>query len=343
MTAALEIIQPGMMTTVQDFGRFGQQARGMSVSGAMDKNSMQLANSLVGNDVKTGVLEIRMLGPSFKVLADSICIALVGTASQIEVTSPEKKFIPSGRSVVLTHGDECRIGSVSDTASCYLAVEGGFDLPMIYGSQSTYTPGGFGGFEGRSLATGDLLPLNQNEVAGFRHRILSRSSQPDMSPVIRVVLGPQHDHFTAAGIETFLNSPYTISSETNRMGMRLDGTQIDHRDGFNIASDGIVRGAIQVPGHGLPIILLADCQTTGGYPKIATVISADLPKLGRMLPGTEIRFEKVSVADAERIARQNHADLMAQISSIREVKGNSQDLDHLLMSENLISGMISGD
>lgn len=347
MTSGLEVISPGMMTTVQDLGRFGYQARGVSVSGAMDRDGLQLANSLVGNPPATGALEIRLLGPGFKVLAESVSIALYGTSAPIEVISPEKQVIPAGRNIILSRGDIFRIGAVGDTAACYLAVEGGFNLPEVYGSQSTYLPAQLGGFEGRALKEGDVLPLNLNHVTAHRYRALpngpAHQARTEDDNVIRVIAGPQADYFTDAALAMLCQDSYTVSAETNRMGMRLEGAQLAHQSGFNIASDGIVRGAIQVPGNGLPIILLADCQTTGGYPKIATVISADLPKLGRMMPGAEFRFQYVSVTEAEDLARQHQDHLHARMASIRSFSGDDQELASLLMSENLISGVTAGD
>ena len=201
---------------------------------------------------------------------------------------------------------------------------------------------GFGGFHGRILEKGDCLPLRKAAAESVSQRILRRPPEPDSSPVIRVIAGPQDDYFSAAGIETFFGTGYTVSQAVNRMGMRLEGAAVAHEKGFNIASDGIVRGAIQVPGNGLPIILMADCQTTGGYPKIATVISTDMPKLGRMMPGADIRFEAVSVEKAEAVARDHHERKAALIGAIETFSGSVQQLEHLLMTQNLISGVTAG-
>ena len=226
--------------------------------------------------------------------------------------------------------------------SAILPFHGGFDLPPIYGSLSTCMSAGFGGFHGRILEKGDCLPLRKAAAESVSQRILRRPPEPDSSPVIRVIAGPQDDYFSAAGIETFFGTGYTVSQAVNRMGMRLEGAAVAHEKGFNIASDGIVRGAIQVPGNGLPIILMADCQTTGGYPKIATVISTDMPKLGRMMPGADIRFEAVSVEEAEAVARDHHERKAALVDSIETFSGSVQQLEHLLMTQNLISGVTAG-
>ena len=342
MSTGLEVITPGLMTSVQDRGRFGFQALGISVSGALDLDGFDLANALAGNEAGTGALEIRMLGPTLEVTAESVTLALAGTGAGIEVMSPEREMISACRSVTFQKGQVFRIGAIGDSAVCYLAVHGGFDLPPIYGSQSTCMSAGFGGFHGRILEKGDCLPLRKAAAESVSQRILRRPPEPDSSPVIRVIAGPQDDYFSAAGIETFFGRGYTVSQAVNRMGMRLEGAAVAHEKGFNIASDGIVRGAIQVPGNGLPIILMADCQTTGGYPKIATVISTDMPKLGRMMPGADIRFEAVSVEEAEAVARDRHERRAALIDSIETFSGSVQQLEHLLMTQNLISGVTAG-
>ena len=342
MSTGLEVITPGLMTSVQDRGRFGFQALGISVSGALDPDGFDLANALAGNEAGTGALEIRMLGPTLEVTAESVTVALAGTGAGIEVMSPERGMISACRSVTFRKGQVFRIGAIGDSAVCYLAVHGGFDLPDVYGSQSTCMSAGFGGFHGRILEKGDCLPLRKAAAESVSQRILRRPPEPDSSPVIRVIAGPQDDYFSAAGIETFFGTGYTVSQAVNRMGMRLEGAAVAHEKGFNIASDGIVRGAIQVPGNGLPIILMADCQTTGGYPKIATVISTDMPKLGRMMPGADIRFEAVSVEEAEAVARDHHERKAALVDSIETFSGSVQQLEHLLMTQNLISGVTAG-
>ena len=342
MSTGLEVITPGLMTSVQDRGRFGFQALGISVSGALDPDGFDLANALAGNEAGRGALEIRMLGPTLEVTAESVTVALAGTGAGIEVMSPEREMISACRSVTFRKGQVFRIGAIGDSAVCYLAVHGGFDLPDVYGSQSTCMSAGFGGFHGRILEKGDCLPLRKAAAESVSQRILRRPPEPDSSPVIRVIAGPQDDYFSAAGIETFFGTGYTVSQAVNRMGMRLEGAAVAHEKGFNIASDGIVRGAIQVPGNGLPIILMADCQTTGGYPKIATVISTDMPKLGRMMPGADIRFEAVSVEEAEAVARDHHERKAALVDSIETFSGSVQQLEHLLMTQNLISGVTAG-
>ncbi len=189
-------------------------------------------------------------------------------------------------------------------------VEGGFDITPVLGSLSTYTRGGIGGIEGRALKAGDAIPLRLPAAPEREEQMLPSL---DLAPPkrFRVILGPQDDYFTEAGIATLLGATYTVTPATDRMGMRLDGPKLEHAKGYNIVSDGIAPGSIQVPGNGLPIVLLADRQTTGGYPKIATVISADLPALGRLVPGSKMAFEAVDIEAAEAAARLLAAELAA--------------------------------
>jgi biotin-dependent carboxylase-like uncharacterized protein len=208
------------------------------------------------------------------------------------------------------------------------------------GSQSTLTRGGIGGFEGRALQAGDILPLRQ-AAAPEREEVMLPPLDLRPPARVRVVLGPQDDHFTQAGLATLLGSPYTISRASDRMGMRLEGPTLEHSaKGYNIVSDGIAPGSIQVPGNGLPIVLLADRQTTGGYPKVATVVSADLPALGRMTPGARIAFAAIDIEAAEAAARalaREIADLPSRMVAI--ARRHAIDVDKLL-AENLISGAV---
>jgi len=210
--------------------------------------------------------------------------------------------------VVLQPGDVIEIGQVVNGARSYLAVSGGFDVPLVMGSRSTYLRAHLGGLNGRALLKGDLLITGD-----FDESILERSGLRvpehlvpayEPNPVIRVILGPQDDHFTERGLETFLTSEYTVTSECDRMGCRLNGPKIEHRLQPDIVSDGVIPGSIQVPGHGMPIVMLADAQTTGGYPKIATVITADLWKLGQLIPGNKVRFRAISRDEAISILKE---------------------------------------
>ncbi len=202
--------------------------------------------------------------------------------------------------------------------------------------------GGIGGFSGRMLRAGDEVPLALDAAGGHPELALRNPPAPDRDQPVRIVLGPQQDYFTAAAIDLLLSADYVVSKSADRMGMRLDGPTLAHRDGYNIVSDGIATGAIQVPGSGQPIVLLADHQTTGGYPKIATVISADLPVIGQRRPGDKIRFAAVSVAEAEQARRDQEAALAALIAGMSPAPvARGLNLDSLYQL-NLISGVVSG-
>jgi biotin-dependent carboxylase-like uncharacterized protein len=343
MTAALRVLSPGLMTTVQDLGRLGYQHLGVPVSGALDPIGLRAANLLVGNAPGTAALEIAYQGPALAVEADSIRIALAGGRAPAEVVSQDgdggSERLPLLESARLRRGQVVRIGALAGSAVLYLAVEGGFDIAPVLGSRSTYTRAAIGGIEGRALKAGDAIPLKLAAAPEREERLLPSL---DLAPPkrFRVILGPQDDYFTEAGIAALLNSTYTVTPASDRMGMRLAGTVIAHAKGYNIVSDGIAPGSIQVPGNGLPIVLLADRQTTGGYPKIATVISADMPALGRLVPGSKVAFEAVDIEAAEAAARQLAADLAAMPDRIVPARRGSVVDAVKLMGENLVSGMV---
>jgi biotin-dependent carboxylase-like uncharacterized protein len=344
MKPALHVVAPGLMTTLQDMGRRGYQHLGIPVSGALDPVALSAANALAGNPPQAGALEIAYHGPTLVVEAESARFAFAGGAAAIEALPGEGAARPTRirpfQSVSLRRGEVLRVGGLSGSVVGYLAVEGGFDVAPVLGSQSTYARARLGGFDGRPLRAGDLLPLHQAQA---KARAESMLPALDLAPPerIRVVLGPQDDHFTKRGRRTFLESTYTVSPASDRMGMRLDGAVLEHSVGFNIVSDGIAPGSIQVPGNGLPIVLLADRQTTGGYPKIATVIAADLPALGRLAPGAKVAFAVVSVADAEA-AHRRHAASLAQLPRQIVAARQQPALDETaLLGANLVSGVIS--
>jgi len=335
----LRVMQPGLHTTVQDLGRVGAQHLGIPVSGALDPLALRAANVVVGNPQAMAGLEIAVLGPTFEVTASCMRIAVAGQGSHltIETAAGAHRAIPALQSTRLVEGDRFRVIAASRSAVSYLAIEGGLALPPVLGSLSTYARGGFGGFEGRALAAGDCLPLALSEI-GTRTELCLPDF--DLSPAteVRVVLGPQADYFTPAAIEVFLAAPYTVTQDADRMGLRLEGSRLDHAKGYNIVSDGTAPGSIQVPGNGQPIVLLADRQTTGGYPKIATVISADLPALGRVLPLMTVQFRRVSVAEAHSTRRTLETAMASLVDRLVEACSDGPDLDRLY-DANLISGV----
>ncbi len=319
MMPALEVIIPGLHTTIQDAGRSGFQDVGVPASGPLDRISFRYANALAGNPPGTPAFEILLQGPTLKVLADSVRIAVVGGNAGIEVCSANARAVPSGRSATLSRGEVFRIGPFGESVCAYLAVEGGPDVPRVLGSASTYARGAIGGFEGRRLAKGDLVRLNLAGAEARGESALPHPLELALDQTIRVVLGPQADYFTDDAVKTFLSAVYTVSPQADRMGYRLAGPPLTHAQGYNIVSDGIVSGSVQVPGSGLPIVLMVDNQTTGGYPKIATVISADIPVVGRRKPGRPIRFVAVDVRDAGLLRREQEAGIRLVVENLLAV------------------------
>jgi biotin-dependent carboxylase-like uncharacterized protein len=345
MKAGLEVLAPGLHTTVQDLGRNGFQAIGVPVSGALDGVALRLANRLVGNPPGTAALEILLSGPTLRVAADTVRVALAGADARLVIdgasAGAKPASLPAWQSLRLARGDVVSVAIGRRSACCCLAVEGGIAVPSVLGSASTYARAGIGGFAGRPLRRGDLVPLARADAAERTELHLPEPPPAAEDGPIRVVLGPQQDYFTDAAVASLLGSEYRISNSADRMGMRLDGPPLPHRGGWDIVSDAIATGAIQVPGSGQPILLLADHQTTGGYPKIATVVSADLPVVGRRRPGDALRFAAVSVEAAEALARDAERRLAAFLAGIEPVPdGGRIDLANLYAG-NLISGVVS--
>ena len=339
MSPALRVLEPGLFTAVQDLGRTGYQRLGIPVSGALDPVALRVANVVVGNPQDTAGLKIALIGPMLEVLADSVRVALCGGGSvlTIENGDGEPRRVKALESVTLVRGARFRIATIEGTAVAYLAVAGGFDLPPFMGSLSTYVRGGFGGLDGRALRKNDTLPLAR-AAAPDRGDLQLEGMELSPARIVRVMPGPQDDWFTPDAMATFLSCDYVVTRDADRMGLRLDGPRLTHAKGANIVSDAIAPGAIQVPGNGLPIVLLADRQATGGYPKIATVISADLPALGRVSPGARLRFEAVTLEDAEAARLHLEARLSGLIRNLGPIRANGPDLARLL-SHNLISGV----
>lgn len=343
MSAALRVLAPGLLTTVQDLGRPGYQRLGVPVSGALDPVSLRAANILVGNPADVGAIEVAYLGPTLVVEAEEALLSFVGAQATIDILPDETasvgRRVDVMRTVLARHGEVVRIGSLSGAAVLYVAVEGGFDIQPVLGSVSTSIRGRLGGLHGRAIVAGDRLPLARNTA---NRRGDCRLEGLDLRPPkrFRVIAGPQSDYFSEETFARFLASDYTIQAGSDRMGMRLDGERLDHLQGFNITSDAIAAGSIQVPGNGQPIVLLADRQTTGGYPKIATVISADLPALGRLPIGAKLSFEQVTAEAAEAARRKLFADIGRLEQMIVPITGHIVDLTAKLHGCNLTSGVV---
>lgn len=294
----LTILSPGPLTTVQDSGRFGALGKGFSPGGAMDMDAMTVANLLVGNAPGVGVLEMTMLGITARFDCETV-IALTGADMSTRLNDEP---IARYASIAVHPGDILSMKAAKNGVRAYLSVAGGFDLPLVMGSVSTNLKCALGGFQGRKLKTGDELPLNQSGAPFLPRQVPPPEDYPDCIS-LRVLLGPQDDAFTQKGIDTFLGCEYTVTDKADRMGIRLSGEIIESKNGVDILSDGIAAGSVQIPASGTPIIMMADRQTTGGYAKIATVISADLSRAAQARPGTRIRFVRVTEAEAIRLRR----------------------------------------
>src|SRR5712672_2192363 len=343
MSAALRILAPGLLTTVQDLGRPGYQSLGIPVSGALDPIGLRAANALVGNHQDAVALEVAYVGPTLAVEADDVRLSFVGAQAAIDIlpdaaaTTGER--IAAMRSIRVRRGEVIRIGSLLGGAVLYVAVEGGFDIPPVLGSVSTYLRGGFGGWQGRALVAGDRLPLRRS-AASARDECRIEGLDLRAPARVRAIAGPQKDYFSENEVASFFAGHYTVCAGSDRMGMRLQGRRVDHARGYNITSDGIAAGSVQVPGNGQPIILLADRQTTGGYPKIATVISADLPALGRVPIGAKIAFEPITVDAAQALRRELAAEIDRIYDRIVPIERDATEIAPLLLASNLISGVV---
>lgn len=315
---AVKVISPGALTTVQDAGRFGFLQSGISVSGVMDSYSHRAANLLVDNPQEEAVLEVTLMGPVLEFQC-STRIAVTGAVMQPKLNDQP---VPMWQTIPVGEGDRLSFSGIQGGCRAYIAFAGGLDVPVIMGSKSTNLKAQMGGFEGRMLKRDDVVPL---KAPSGEAKLWAASEEwiPKFPTQItlRAVLGPQEDLFTEEGIASFLNTEYLVTPANDRMGYRLEGEEITHKAGADIVSDGIVMGAVQVPSSGQPIILMADRQTTGGYTKIATVVTADLPLLAQAQAGTKIRFEQVSVEEAQQLLHEFHERLLAFARTRRPVNG----------------------
>lgn len=304
----IEVQEGGLFTTVQDLGRYGYQRYGVPVAGAVDPFALRVANVLVGNEEGAAGLEITLAGPKLRLLADAV-IAITGGD-----LDPRLDDAPAAmwQAVAAPRGAVLSFGKPRDGLRAYLAVAGGIDLPPVLGSRSTYVRSGLGGLNGRPLRAGDRLPVSDQEPVGRKLPVEHVPSYGN-SHALRVVLGPQDDAFTPEGIRTFLSAEYTATHQSDRVGYRYQGPQIQHKGGADIISDGVPFGAVQVTGDGMPIVLLGDRGTTGGYTKIAAVISVDLAGVAQASPGDATYFREVTLEEA-------HQALLEQEQVVQKLK-----------------------
>ncbi len=302
----------GLLTTVQDRGRYGYQRYGMPVSGAMDVFSLELANLLVGNDPGDACLEATISGPELE-FTRATWIAITGADIDPHLNG---QGIPMNTAIDVRPGDRLEFRGLRCGCRAYIAFAGGIAVPAVMGSRSTYLRAGLGGFQGRALMPGDELPLGELESLSPPGRLSNGSARrkPRLKKIpeglipeykheqtIRIISGPEAHYFEIAGLRSFLSTEYTVTAQSDRMGYRLTGEPIKHREGMtNIISAGISMGTVQVPGDGQPIILMADRQTSGGYARIANVITVDLTLLAQLRPEDKIRFRETTLDHASK-------------------------------------------
>lgn len=285
---AVLVIKPGILTTVQDEGRWGYQSQGVPVAGPMDPFSHRLANALVGNPRDAAVLEITLVGPELEFQSERV-IAICG--AEFTVTMDDRP-IKSNVAVLAGAGTRLKFGARVRGARAYLAIAGGIDVPPVLGSRSTHVISAMGGMGGRALRAGDQVPVGNARTPQRTASPLSDpvSALPDGDATVRVLPGPQADRFAPDALDVLQSAPYLIAQNSDRMGFRLEGPRLVHSGSADIISDATPLGVLQVPAAGQPILLMADRQTTGGYPKLATVIAADLAVAAQLAPGDRLSF-----------------------------------------------------
>lgn len=311
---SIQVIRPGLCTTMQDAGRLGYQHLGVPVNGPMDALAHGVANLLVGNPTATATLEVTLQGPTLRI--DSGCLLAIGGAdlgAEINGVS-----LAPGRAVKVAAGSLLTFGKRIHGARAYIAVHGGYLLADVLGSTSTFRRGGFGGVEGRELKAGDTLAI-RSSFRNVPRVLLPTELQSDPASAserrIRVIPGREWRFFSAEAQQALVEQPYRISNDSERMGYRLTGAELKLDATLELLSETVTFGTLQVPPNGQPIVLMADRQTTGGYPKIAHVASVDLPLLAQRLPGEEVRFELIELAAAQALAVRR-ARLIQQLEAL---------------------------
>ena len=315
------VTRAGFLTSVQDLGRTGFRQFGVSTSGALDSFALRVANLLVGNDEGAAGLEITLGGLQLR-FEDERIVAWCGGEFDVQIGS---RALPAGHVAHLQAGDELKFGRAQIGCRCWLAISGGIDVPVVLGSRSTDLRANFGGFEGRALRDGDVLLAcrRQGHPPSLKLRRTSRPatgisswtaphdwvSPASRHPNLRFVRGVDWNRFDDVTIQRFTNHDFSVSPDSDRMGVRLDGPELKREDETDLISEAVAPGTIQVPPSGKPILLLGDCQTIGGYPKIAHVITVDLGVAAQLRAGDRVRFSEVSLEDAHRLLMERERDL----------------------------------
>lgn len=343
MTACLKIITPGMLSTLQDKGRFGYGSSGVPRSGAIDPLSLRLGNALVGNDPYETAIEFRFMGPVIMAEKGPVRVGLAchASAELTDIQNNEKIQLSPWQTVTLNEGDILKVSALNEGATGYLTIEGGIKLDPVLESNSTYARAKLGGDTGAPLQANDVLEMKHEATLRSCEKIMIEPLTIPNGPM-HVILGPQDDYFSEQEINDFLTKPFIVSSDVDRMGIRLEGPKVKALPdkGHDIISDGLVVGSIQIPGNGQPIILCSDCQSVGGYPKIATIISADLYQLGHVTPGAEICFKAVSLNQAQVLYQDIEKSIEAGVSSIQNYYGEGAVDLAALYEANLVGGVV---
>ena len=330
---SIEVLKPGLLTTLQDAGRYGYQRHGVLASGAMDPFALRVANLLVGNRETEAALEITLQGPVLRFEKETL-VAVCGASLSPHL---DGEPVPEWQAIWVNAGGVLEFGRAAAGCRAYLAVAGGFDVPLVMGSKSTFLRGKLGGFEGRALKAGDILPIggaltykdvvihDEDDAADFQNTSEIRSGKafsncgqyvswelfPEYAenPTVRVLRGNQFDAFSAEAQERFFAEPFLVTPQSDRMGYRLQGPELSLSEPLEMISEAVTMGTIQVPPDGNPIVLMADRQTTGGYPKIAQVATVDLPVMAQLKPGDRVRFQDIALEEAQRLYLQREREL----------------------------------
>lgn len=312
----LTVLKPGLLTTVQDLGRFGYQKFGVVVGGALDRFAARVANAIVGNDDNAAVLELAQLGPELRFERDAL-IAWCGAEFGARIGGEP---LPADRAVRVRAGETISFGAAKSGVRAWLAVAGGIDVPLVLGSRTTYRRGGFGGFEGRPLRAGDRLRCGEESewTASYRSKAPRFSAwsvrshtlgKPALAGVVRAMRGPEWEWFDAEAQRVFFASEWTATKDADRMGVRLAGPALPQRAAREMISEGVADGVVQVPAGGAPIVLLPSRQTVGGYPRLAVVATVDIGRLAQLAPGRAITFQEITVAEAQGLYLARERDL----------------------------------
>lgn len=327
----LHVVKPGMLTTVQDLGRWGYQRYGVIVGGALDADAFRTANLLVGNEEHCAALEMTLVGPTLRFDADAL-IALCGADMS---GTTEQRPLPMNRPVWVRRGTTLTCAAATAGCRTYLAIAGGIDVPVVLGSRSTYLRAALGGLGGRSLKAGDELTVGRQSDQALRTiaALNPSAARPfaattwSLGPIwsvyaprrARILAGSELEWFTADGRQRVVTEEFEVSPKSDRMGLRLQGPPLELVQPRELISAGVCAGTLQVPASGQPILLLADCATTGGYPKIAHVVTVDLPLVAQLRPGERLRFQMVSVEDAQRLWHAREQDFARRRQSVSEM------------------------